>query len=123
MNKDNWNYIIIICLIGLCILFWNMNQRNLSKIVQITNQLNIQEDIKQTEARLKEIRDREEQYKLLLSKQTILIKSLNELDIKQKELEKRKKETIINEIKNFTQDDIKSALSNIGISSTIISTK
>lgn len=118
--REYWNQLIVILLIAISIFFWNLYYQSQAKIIQITNQLNIQEEIEKTESRLKEVQEREKQYKELVAKQNNLIKSLNELDIKQKELEKRKKGVIANEIKNYTQDDIRNALANIGITSTIV---
>jgi flagellar motility protein MotE (MotC chaperone) len=118
--KEYWNQLIVIILIVICVFFWNLYNQSQDKIIAITNQLNIQEEIEKTEARLKEVQEREQQYKELVAKQNNLIKTLNELDIRQKELEKRKKGVIANEIKNYTQDDIRNALTNIGITSTVV---
>ncbi len=115
-----WNQIIILILIIISLVFFNLYRNSQAKILSIINQINIQEEISVTEARLKEIQEREEQYKTLIAKQNTLIKTLNELDRKQKELEKRKKGVIADEIKNYTQDDIRNSLNDIGISSTIV---
>lgn len=118
--RNEWSNVIIFILLVVSIIFWNLYSTSNAKIISITNQLNIQEEIEKTEARLKEVQEREKQYKELVAKQNTLIKTLNELDAKQKQLEKRKKGVIADEIKNYTQDDIRNSLTHIGISSTIV---
>jgi predicted nucleic acid-binding Zn-ribbon protein len=117
--KSSPMIVIIILLITVSIL-WNMYSNSQAKVDTISKQINMVEEIQKTEARLKEIQAREIQYKELEQKQAALMKSITALDIKRKELEKRKKEVIENEIKNFTQTDIKNALTDIGISGTIV---
>lgn len=118
--KQNWQTIaIVLCIVAIGTI-WNFYQSAKTKYDTLSKQISITETIKQTEARLEEVKAREIIYKDLEQKTNTLMKSLNILEAKQRELEKRKKEVIANEIKNYTQNDIKNALAGINIQSYVV---
>lgn len=116
-----WYVIVIVVVSGVAIVLWQNNQDNKKQIVDMKRQLNITEDIAATEARLEEVKQREVQYKELAKQNDKLFQTLTILEKKNKELEKRKKEVIRNEIEKYTTNDIHNAFSGLGIDNTITS--
>lgn len=115
-----WPTIMIVIFAFTLSIIWNLYQSKIVEFDTLKRQLNIIEEIKVTEERLAEVKARELQYIQLMKNQEALISSLNILDKKQKQLERKRKEVLINEIEKLNQDNIRDAFSQLGISSTIV---
>jgi predicted transcriptional regulator len=116
-----WYMFIIVALIAGVAITGYLYTSKEKELESLQIQLELQETIKQTEARLLAIQEREKEYLKIQVAQEKLNKTLVELERQQRELAKRKKGIIENEIKKMDNTALSNTLGSMGLPNTIVS--
>jgi succinate dehydrogenase/fumarate reductase flavoprotein subunit len=117
-------YVLVIILMGVALIItWNSRENQRKEKEVFKARVQTEGTIKEIEARLVAMQQREEEYKKIYVEQDKLKATLAALEKQRKELDKKKKETLRNEIEKMGLLDVSRAFNSMGITNTITSSK
>lgn len=114
-----WYILCIVALLAVGVFQWQIKQSTEKELADLKAKVSITKDIDTLEHSLDAMKAREAEYVKVLANQDKLNKTLIDLDKKQQELNKRKKEVIRDEISKMGSHDLSNQFNLLGISNTL----
>lgn len=114
-------FLIIIFIITFVIFFvLNTKLNNKEKELELLKKtIHVQDNIKNIENKLSDMKIREQQYTNLENKKIKLLQAIDELEKRKSQLNKIKKERIQSDVENLTTNDLSLSFNNFGFPNTI----
>jgi predicted nuclease with TOPRIM domain len=114
-----WQFLVILGMIISLVVVWNMREDERKEKESLKNRIQMEGTIKEIEARLEAMHKREAEYEEVYKAQDKLKASIASLEKERRELDKKKKEKLKNEIEKMDTITLSNTFKQLGIPNTI----